>query len=435
MPFLVARASSWAETRVVVATDQRARATKALTATLGRFVVDETAPHVARFFLPHAAPGGSWTLGEEYACLVEFWEVVEGNRLSRPGSKPISTIGPDLDATVLAEHGTGQRLTLAALLHRPPEAVDGPIDIVYTWVDGSEDNWLKRRARYSGESPVGATSDERFRQQDELRFSLRSVENFAPWVRHVWIVTDAQVPRWLKPGDPDVTIVDHREIAPFPDALPVFNSHAIEAWLHRIPGISANFIYMNDDVFFGRPVTPEQFFLPGGVCKVFPSPTSLPGRRDPDAQLPHFAAALNGLDLLTERFGKAQYTTFLHTPHALSSGLLAEIAQDFPVDWAATARSRWRSNSDLSVVSFLHHVFGLMTGRAVVSEISSAFVNPSLFDHLPRLAGLRERKRDVFCINDYGKGEIDYEGRRRLVERFLRDYYPLRSALEASGAI
>ena len=32
---------------------------------------------------------------------------------------------------------------------------------------------------------------------DQLRFSLRSIEQYAPWIRHVFIVTNGQVPDWL----------------------------------------------------------------------------------------------------------------------------------------------------------------------------------------------------------------------------------------------
>lgn len=42
--------------------------------------------------------------------------------------------------------------------------------------------------------------------------------------------------------------------------LPTYSSPAIEAHIHRIPGLSDNFIYLNDDVMFGEEVWPEDFF-------------------------------------------------------------------------------------------------------------------------------------------------------------------------------
>eukprot|EP00662_Eupelagonemidae_sp_cell21_P042208 gene42208-20399_t len=42
--------------------------------------------------------------------------------------------------------------------------------------------------------------------------------------------------------------------------LPVFASPTIECHLHRIPGLSRRFIYLNDDTFFGAPLHPEDFY-------------------------------------------------------------------------------------------------------------------------------------------------------------------------------
>ena len=43
----------------------------------------------------------------------------------------------------------------------------------------------------------------------ELRYSLRSVEKYAPWVRHVFIVTNGQIPYWLNLDSPRLTVVTH----------------------------------------------------------------------------------------------------------------------------------------------------------------------------------------------------------------------------------
>jgi hypothetical protein len=43
--------------------------------------------------------------------------------------------------------------------------------------------------------PTGnAMSDNRFRDSEELRYSLRSLVKYAPWVRKIFIVTDNQIP-------------------------------------------------------------------------------------------------------------------------------------------------------------------------------------------------------------------------------------------------
>lgn len=44
----------------------------------------------------------------------------------------------------------------------------------------------------------------------ELRYSLRSVELYAPWVRRVFIVTNGQIPSWLNLENPRITLVSHQ---------------------------------------------------------------------------------------------------------------------------------------------------------------------------------------------------------------------------------
>lgn len=50
--------------------------------------------------------------------------------------------------------------------------------------------------------------------------------------------------------------------------LPTFSSPAIESNLHKIPGLSDKFIYMNDDVMFGREVWPDDFYTYSNGQKV-----------------------------------------------------------------------------------------------------------------------------------------------------------------------
>lgn len=53
-------------------------------------------------------------------------------------------------------------------------------------------------------------SASRFEDNEELRYSLRSIERHAPWVRNVFIVTNGQIPSWLNLDNPRVTIVTHQ---------------------------------------------------------------------------------------------------------------------------------------------------------------------------------------------------------------------------------
>lgn len=103
-------------------------------------------------------------------------------------------------------------------------------------------------------------SSSRFQDNSELQYSIRSIERFAPWVRKIYIVTNGQIPSWINLDHPRLQIVPHSDIFLNTSHLPVFSSPAIEANLHRIPGLSKKFIYLNDDVMFGTPIWPEDFY-------------------------------------------------------------------------------------------------------------------------------------------------------------------------------
>lgn len=108
----------------------------------------------------------------------------------------------------------------------------------------------------------------RFADNDELKYSLRSLQKHAPWVRRVFVVTNGQIPSWLNLDNPRITIVTHEEIFRNLSHLPTYSSPAIESHLHRIPGLSRRFVYLNDDVMFGKEVWPEDFYTHTGGYKV-----------------------------------------------------------------------------------------------------------------------------------------------------------------------
>ncbi len=140
------------------------------------------------------------------------------------------------------------------------------IDLVYMWVDGNDKKWRQAKNYWlkeiKNEIPVCDDSivDARWRDNDELKYSLRSAELYAPWINHIYIVTGFnQVPDWLNTNNPKITIIPHEQIIPA-DALPTFNSVAIEMCLMNIPNLSEHFLLANDDMFFNKPTSPDFFY-------------------------------------------------------------------------------------------------------------------------------------------------------------------------------
>eukprot|EP00808_Paulinella_micropora_P024476 g15461.t1 len=109
----------------------------------------------------------------------------------------------------------------------------------------------------------------RFRDNQELRYSFRSIWKFAPWVRKIFLVTNGQVPNWVNLEHPRLQLVTHRDIFPNQSHLPTFSSPAIETHLHRIPGLADKFIYFNDDVMLGNEIWPDDFYSHANGQKIF----------------------------------------------------------------------------------------------------------------------------------------------------------------------
>lgn len=140
---------------------------------------------------------------------------------------------------------------------------DFPIDIVYLWCDSADESWRQKKnnelKKYGKPLDNDSVDECRFINNDELKYSLRSLEKYASWINKIFIVTDNQIPEWLDVTNPKVHIVNHSEILPA-EVLPVFNASAIEAALHKIPNLSEHFLFANDDMFFGKPVEKSFFF-------------------------------------------------------------------------------------------------------------------------------------------------------------------------------
>ncbi|MCQ2452388.1 MAG: stealth family protein, partial [Oscillospiraceae bacterium] len=140
-------------------------------------------------------------------------------------------------------------------------APTGPIDIVIPWVDGDDPAWRAQRSLYRADSNADG-SDARYRDWDTFRYWFRGVEENAPWVRTIHLITWGHLPAWLNTDHPKLHIVRHEDYIPR-EYLPTFSSHTIELNLHRIPGLSEQFLYFNDDVYLTSPAEPSDFFRGG----------------------------------------------------------------------------------------------------------------------------------------------------------------------------
>ena len=318
------------------------------------------------------------------------------------------------------------------------------IDLVYLWVDGNDPIWRAKKNAFE-KNLLGVTeealTEARFIDNDELKYSLRSVEMHAPWVRHVYIVTDGQVPSWLNLDNPRVSIVTHSEIMP-KEALPSFSSPAIEWCVDNIPGLSEYFLYANDDTFIGRKVTPRFFFDDGGL---------------PIVRLKRWTSSKRAMSLYMKTIAKAQMLSkqyfgkcVKYIPHhnidAYRKSDFKACKEIFTKDVTETINRHVRSEDDLQRVIVSYYVLANKGGRLKVmgrynkpmplfDKVRNALLGKYHYD--ARAISIRAStdfhytmnryNPTLFCLNDNEKtSDMD----RQRARDFLESVFPKKSSFE-----
>ncbi|KAF9572289.1 Xanthine phosphoribosyltransferase 1 [Mortierella alpina] len=279
------------------------------------------------------------------------------------------------------------------------------IDLVYTWVNGSDPRLEAMRQRYKSLSPDFATlamssgkgagrthrqgqdpTLNRFRDMDELRYSVRSVAQYAAagLFKTIHILTTdveeqqedqerltherilhQQVPQWLDldKAKGSIKLIRHRDIYENLGALPSFNSLSIESQMHRVPGLADVFVYLNDDVFFGSPINSASLWTPlyGFVfhvdtfTMVDPSPA---GPVKDVSTVDEWYSLRYTNSLLSKQFGARHRVYLAHIAHVLSVSLMNEIHALWPLEFSKTSQHRFRGEGqarDIQVSFLLAH--------------------------------------------------------------------------------
>ncbi|WP_238985937.1 MULTISPECIES: stealth family protein [unclassified Kocuria] len=389
---------------------------------------------VFRLYRPHYSKRSKLYYGAATGVQIELWEFGEHEiRLPVENSLTRRSV-----SRAEAVRGSVERFglpwpTIENMFADHASDIDFEIDMVFSWVDGSDAEYRRVRASYMEDAVVGEGDDHeaRFRQVDELKYALRSVHMFAPWVRTIYIATDSRPPAWLA-EHPRVRVVRSEEFFADTSVLPVYNSQAVEAQLHRIEGLSEHFLYSNDDMFFGRQLGPALFFSPGGVSKFVEASTRIGlGEGHPERSGFENAARVNRR-LLWERFGRITTRHLEHCAAPLRRSVVAEMEQEFPREFLRTSSSRFRAAENISVTNSLYHYYALLTGRAVTQETArTEYVDTTTragLQQMDRLLG--RRSLDMFCLNDGSFPEVPAAERAERMTAFLERYFPVRAPWE-----
>ena len=307
------------------------------------------------------------------------------------------------------------------------------IDLVYLWVDGSDVEWVAKHDACIGKTVNKSTVNCKGRYTDngELKYSLRSIEMYAPWVLRIFIVTDSQKPKWLNMSNPKIQLVDHKEIMPA-ESLPCFNSSLIEHFIHRIPGLSEYFLFGNDDTLINRPVSPEFFFADDG----------LPIIRLNHSRLRNFYLRFkklffgvpfknyvqivdNAAKLVKKKYGVYYGCRPHHNIDAYLKSDYSRIEQVFKDEIEPTLGNHVRSDNDIHRSLIAFSVMSEKRGHPVYVNSKTSFrfhiQNKKHYELLEKCNPV------LFCMND---SEYATDDDRKKVKEFLDRRFPRKSEFE-----
>lgn len=311
------------------------------------------------------------------------------------------------------------------------------IDLVYLWVDDTDYFWKNKINKYRNDIKYfnkEAMNICRFYNNDELKYSLRSVEKNMPWINKIFIVTDEQCPDWLNTDHPKIKIIDHKEIIPR-DKLPLFNSNAIESRIAFIEELSEFFLYANDDTFVWEPVKKSFFFDEKGnsICRF---DKKVNNNKPKKTKHLYGASLQNSYKIIAEKYNIPIFACYPH--HNIDSyrkSLFLECNEEFSVFFNANLDHRFRSLKDIQriAISYFMLAKGYAKPKFVKLNWIQKFILREQTDsrcfHVKKsnIKKLKQVRCKLLCIND-SHNTTDKD--RIKIKEFLETKFQTKSCYE-----
>lgn len=296
------------------------------------------------------------------------------------------------------------------------------IDFVIMWVDGNDDEWQKEKELYE-KNKKGDKRVIRFRDWDNLQYWFRGVEKFSPWVNKIHFVTWGHIPKWLDVEHPQLNIVKHTDFLN-EDDLPTFNSRAIEINLHRIPELTEQFVYFNDDMFITKHVKKEDFFK-----KNLPRDVSIPNPTPSTSRLGIGCIISNNMEIINTTFNKRKtirnnflkwfnplykkhivasiamipwnnFASFLstHIPHSYLKSTFEEVWDQEEIILSQTSKSKFRNPSNVN--QWLMRYWQIASGKFIPRNINDGMLFMLKEDNPEAINAIEKQKYKLICLND-----------------------------------
>lgn len=313
-----------------------------------------------------------------------------------------------------------------------------PIDVVFTWA-GTQG--VEKAAQFSGsqENMANCAADPmRFLDNNELQYAVNSVLRNMSWVRKIYIVSDGEVPDFIQKlshnEQQKIQVIAHKQIIE-EQYLPTFNSHVIEAHLHKIPDLSEHFIYFNDDIIPARPLRRTHFFQTNGLAILFASNKSLNdiektynNPKKATGKTATMQANLNVYQLLKQKYPQHKFDTLLvHSAKALTKSGFQQAWHLFASEIKAFLPNKFRGAKDLNLAAFLvPHLLYAEKQALFWTELCDYFdiAIPMANTHYKNL--LHKKNLGFMphsvCVNTFKSDKIQPNFKENL-NHFLNDYF------------
>lgn len=292
------------------------------------------------------------------------------------------------------------------------------MDIIITYVDGNDPEWQADYARCIGADAL----TKRYRDWGTLPYLMRGIEECMPFIDHVFLVVarDSQVPSWVNRKTVDVVL--HEDFMP-QEYLPTFNSTAIEMFMHRIKGLSEEFIYFNDDFFPLMPCRPTDFFRDGKAAVHMARHLCTLGNL--------YRIHTRRSDRLARRAaghrGSLCYVRPQHTCAPMLRSVCDEIYERCREDILASV-SALRTDQNYNQYIFTDYAY--FTGHTFPQRISNRHFSLSMASADKICRAITHPTHQIACINDVEMSDAKFRNYHSAIHRAFQERFPRKSRFE-----
>lgn len=310
-----------------------------------------------------------------------------------------------------------------------------PIDIVITWVNSQDKDWIELKNKYSQQNITIGSRDIRFANFGSLKYVLRGIYRYMNWVRNIFITSANQSPPdWLIPNEqigfpndyikttnnrsfPNLVWINHSSFIP-QSALPTFNSHAIEACIHNIDELSEHFIYFNSDFFVNDYIKINDMFDNAFNPKIITSNYKLTNNKTFNSTKPKDWTSFLIKNIGLDEFRYIKFKMYSHTAMPFTKTLLKRACAKYNDLWQKTIHNKFRTYEDDISPFFISYCLAYKDGnirllnnkgtaRCITVDISQKIKNIDLSNCKLSCINLSNDKNREYS-NKILEGNINY---------------------------